>query len=92
MIRMPRHVRRLGQAFKVGDCTDCGVNLAEISNVVTVVLVRRGIDRHEPKAVDAEILQVVELGCQADQIAVAVAVGIKEATRVDFIENRILVP
>ena len=82
----------LGQRLEVGDVADGGVDLPEIGDVVTVVLQGRRVDGHQPEAVDAQLLEVVELGRQADQVAVAVAAGVVETPDVDLIEDGILVP
>ena len=82
----------LGQRLEVGDGADRGMDLAEIGDVVAVVLQGRGVDGHEPEAVDAQLLEVVELGSQADQVAVAVAVGVVETPDVDLVEDGVLVP
>ncbi len=82
----------LGQRLEIGDGADRGMDLAEIGDVVAVVLQGRGIDGHEPETVDAQLLQVVELGGQADQVAVAVAVGVMKAAGIDLVKDRILVP
>ena len=83
---------RLGQRLEVGDGPDGGMDLAEVGDVVAVVLQGRGVDGHQPEAVDAQLLEVVELGRQADQVAVAVAVGVVESADVDLVEDGILVP
>ena len=48
------------QRLEVGDGAVVGVDAHEIGNVVAVVLVRRGIHRQQPDAIDAELLDVVE--------------------------------
>ena len=85
-------VRGLGQRLEVGDGADRGVDLAKIGDVVAVVLQGRGVDGHQPEAVDAQLLEVVELRRQADQVAVAVAVGVVETPDVDLVEDGVLVP
>ncbi len=82
----------LGQRLEVGDRADRGVDLAEVGDVVAVVLERRGVDRHEPEAIDAQLLKIVELRRQPDQVAVAVAVGVEEAADVDLVKDGVLVP
>jgi hypothetical protein len=85
-------VGRLGQRLEVGDGAEGGMDLAEFGDVVAVVLQGGGVDGHQPEAVDAQLLEVVELGSQADQVAVAVAAGVVEPPDVDLVEDRILVP
>ena len=60
----------LGERFKIGDGADRGMNLPEVRDVIAVVFQRRGIDRHQPEAIDAEPLRrVVELGGEPDLVA-----------------------
>jgi hypothetical protein len=37
-------------------------------------------------------MEIVELGGQSDQVAIAVAVGVMKAARIDLVKNGILVP
>ena len=82
----------LGERLEVRDGADRGMDLPEIGDVVTVVLQGRGIDRHEPEAIDTQLLQVVELGGQPGQIAVAVAVGVVKTPGVNLVKDGVLVP
>ena len=92
MIRMPRACAALVRASKSATVPIVGMDLAEVGDVVAVILERRGVDRHQPEAVDAQLLEVVELGRQADQVAVSVAVGVVESADIDLVEDGILVP
>ena len=92
MIRIPSRMGLAGQRLEVGDGADRGMDLAELGDVVAVILQGRGVDRHQPEAIDAELLEIVELRGQADQVAVAVAVGVVEPSDIDLVEDRILVP
>ena len=92
MIRIPRALRLTGQRLEVGDGADRRMDLAELGDVVAVILQRRGINRHQPEAVDAQFLKIVQLRGQADQVAIPVSVGVVESTDIDLIEDRVLVP
>src|SRR5438094_182278 len=64
----------------------------EVGDVVAVVTQRRGIHRQDPQAVDAEVVQIVELAGEPREVTDAVAVGVHEGLHVHFVENRVLVP
>ena len=92
MIRMPRCVRRRGQGLEVLDDADGRVDLAEVGDVVPVVLQGRLVDRHQPEAVDPQVAQVVELLDQPAEVAVAVAARIVEAADIGFVDDGVFVP
>ena len=85
-------MRGPGQDLEVFDGADGGMDAAEVGDVVAVVLQRREINRHEPEAIDAEVLQVIELRGQSGEVAVAVLVRVVESANVDLVEDGILVP
>jgi len=68
------------------------VNAPVVRDVVPIVAERGGEERQQPKAGDAEVLQVVELGRQAGKVADAVAVAVKERADVRLVNDRVLVP
>ena len=63
-----------------------------VGNVVAIVLERRGVERHQPDRVDAEVADVVEFGGESRKIADAVVVRIEERLDVELIDDRVLVP
>ena len=63
-----------------------------VGDVVAVVLERRGEERQQPQAGDAEPLQVVELLRQAGEVADAVVVAVEERLDVRLVDDRVLVP
>ena len=69
-----------------------GVNGAVIGDVVAVVHLGRGAHRGHPDAVDAQLLQIVQPGDDAPQIAGTAAGGILKALGVNLIEHRRLPP
>jgi hypothetical protein len=85
-------MRRRGQGLEVLDDADGRVDLAEVGDVIAVVLQGRLVDRHQPEAVDPELAQVVELLDQPAQVAVAVAARIVEAADIGFVDDGIFVP
>ncbi len=68
------------------------VHVAVVGDVVAVILERRRIERQQPHRVDAELLDVVELGGEAGEIADAVAVRVEERLDVQLVDDGVLVP
>ena len=89
---MPARVRRPDQLAEVVERPVVGVDAAVVGDVVAVVLERRREERQEPQAVDAEVLQVVELLDEPAQIADAVAVRVVERLDVRLVDDGVLVP
>src|SRR5947207_12277225 len=55
---------------------------------VVAVIARRLEDRHQPDAVDAQVVaEVVEFGGEAVEVADAVAIGVGEAAHEDLVED-----
>jgi hypothetical protein len=63
-----------------------------VGDVVPVVLERRGKERQQPQARDAEAVQVIELLREALKIAYAVVVAVEEGLDVRLIDDGVLVP
>ena len=78
-------VQRGDQLVEVGEGAEQRVDVLVVADVVAVVVHRRPVDRREPHHVDAELLQVVQAGQHAAQVAHAVPVGVGEAARVDLV-------
>jgi len=84
---------RTGKKFVEGrQVAEERVDVLVVADVVAVVVLRRLVDRGEPEHVDAELGQVVQMVDDAAQIAHAVAVGIREAARVDLVNDRTFPP
>ena len=80
------------QIIEVGQRAVHGINVFVIGNVVTEIDLGRRKARRNPDRIHAEIFQVIELGCNAVQIADAVIIAIGETSGVDFVENGVLPP
>ena len=80
------------QLVEVGERAEIGMNVAVVRHVVPPVSVRRRHRRVQPDPVDAEPLEVVEPRRQAGQVADAVAVRVREGTRIDLIEDALAPP
>src|SRR6266851_2687894 len=63
-----------------------------IRKVVAEIDLRRRETRRNPNGVDPEILQVIEFGGDALEIADAVVVAVSEAARIKLVENGVLPP
>ena len=74
----PALVRGLDEGAEVLDRAVVGVDAVEVGDVVAAVAERRGVEREQPDAVDAEPLQVVELLLEAAKVARAVVVAVEE--------------
>ena len=68
------------------------VHAPVVGDVVTVVLLRRGVEGQEPDGGDAQVLDVVELVDQSAKIADAVAAFVAEGLDVQFVDDGVLVP
>ena len=68
------------------------VDVAVVGDVVAVVAQRRRVEGQDPEGGDAELLEVVELGGEAVEVADAVAVGVAEGTHVQLVDDGVLVP
>ena len=85
-------VRGLDERAEVLDRAVVRVDAVEVGDVVAAVAKRRGVERQEPDAVDAEPLQVVELVLEAPEVARPVVVAVEERARVDLVEDGGLEP
>src|SRR4051812_8574955 len=63
-----------------------------VADVVARVVLRRGVDRREPDDVHAQLGQMIQVRGDAAQITDPVAVGVREAPRVDLVDDRALEP
>jgi len=85
-------VRCVEEALEVLDRTVRRVDRLVRRDVVAVVAQRRRIERQQPDAVRAELLDVVESFDQPSKIAIAVRVRILERLDVGLIYDRVFVP
>ncbi len=85
-------VRRVEERAEVVQGAVARVDADVVGDVVAVVAQRRGEERQQPEAGDAQVLQVVELLDQPAKVADAVVVGVVEGADVDLVDDRVLVP
>jgi hypothetical protein len=63
------------------------VDVAVVADVVAAVHARRGVERRQPDRVDAELREVVQPGDDPRQVPDTVAVGVREAARIDLVDH-----
>ena len=63
-----------------------------VGDVVAVVAQRGREKWHEPKSVDAQVLQIIELLHQTGKVADAVVVAVAERADVQLVNDRVFVP
>src|SRR5262249_26864598 len=80
------------EPIEVGHGAVHGVDGGVVGDVVAEVNLRRGIHRGEPDGSNVQILEVVKAGNDAVDVAYAVAIGILEAARIDFVYDGVLPP
>ncbi len=85
-------VRRADECSEVVERAVARMHAQVVGDVVAVVFERRGKERQQPEAGDAEALQIVELLGQAREIADAVVVAVEERLDVRLVDDRVLVP
>jgi hypothetical protein len=85
-------VGRVDERLEVVERAVARVDAPVVGDVVAVVLERRGEERQDPQAGDAEALEVVELLRQPGEVADAVVVAVEERLDVRVVDDRVLVP
>lgn len=80
------------QQVELGQVTVDRVDVAVVGDVVTVVVLRRRIERAEPDAVDTELPEVRQSGPYAGQVTDAVPRAVEEAAYVHLVDHRIAPP
>jgi hypothetical protein len=88
----PVQARLVAERHEVAEIAEPAIDTIEIRDVVAVVAVRRGIERQQPDAGDAEASEIVQPARQPDEVADTVAVPILKGLDVDAVDDRVLVP
>ena len=63
-----------------------------IANIISVVVIRRLIHRRQPDHIDAQLLQIIQLGRNSFQISDTIPIAIHKASRIDLIHHRFFPP
>ena len=82
------HARPFKQRVEIGQRAVVGMNAFIVRDVIAPVAVGRGMDRRQPDRIDAQLRDVIELGDQAGEIALPVAIAVAEAADIDLIDRR----
>jgi hypothetical protein len=80
------------EGFEVFDRAVGGVDVEVVGDVVTVVFEGGRVHGHDPEAVHAQFLEIVQFTGQAGEVAVPVAVAVAKGADVDLIEDGVFVP
>jgi hypothetical protein len=76
----------------VAERPELRVHGVEVDDVVAVVALGRGVERHEPQARHADAGEVVDALREAGQVAAAVAVRVEVGLHVQAVDDRALPP
>ena len=68
------------------------VDAVIISDVITIVLQRRGVEGQQPDRGHSQVFEIIQFARQAGEVANAVSVGIHEGTDVQLVDDGVLVP
>jgi hypothetical protein len=63
-----------------------------VHDVIAVVAMCRGVERHQPQAIDSQLRQIVEAIQQSPEITNAVTVGVEVGLYVEAIDDGVLPP
>ena len=74
--------------FELLQCTVIGMDVSVVGNVISVVCIRRGIDRGEPDRIHTQRVNVFQFVINAVQISYTVSVPVSETADPDLIEGQ----
>ena len=67
-------------------------DISVIGNIISIIIIRGGIDRAEPDDIDPKLLQIGEMLCDPVQIPDPVSVAVREGPGIDLIDDRFFPP
>src|SRR5258708_34585276 len=85
-------VSAIQKILEIAQCAVIRVNSVIIGDIVAIIFEWGWVGGHNPQAVDAQLLEVIELARQALNISVAIGIAVKKGAYVHLIEDRIFVP
>ncbi len=85
-------VQGFGHLIEVRQGAQLWVHVAVVVHVVAAIGQRRRVERAEPHGVDAQRLEVWDLGRDAPDVTQAVGVGIGETARIDLVNSGLAPP
>jgi hypothetical protein len=74
---MAGRVASFSESAEVGQRAIVGMDDIEIGDVIAIVEQRRTVHRQQPDAIHPQFLEIVQAGCQAREIALAVGVTVR---------------
>ena len=80
------------QGIHIRQRTVIGVNIAVIADIIAVIPVGRGINRRKPQSTYPKLLQIIQPGDDAGQVADPIAVGVAKAHGIDLIDHLLFPP
>jgi hypothetical protein len=83
---------RVDELHEVAHAAKPGIDGVVVGDVVSVVPVRTGIERHQPDAGDAEPGEMVDPMLEPGKVADPVAIAVLEGFDVETVEDRVLPP
>jgi hypothetical protein len=85
-------MRCIDEPLEIVQCAVDRIDRRVVCNVVAVVSKRRRIERQQPQARDAEVVQVRKLLCEPGEIAYAVRIAVVESADVHLVDDCVFVP
>jgi hypothetical protein len=82
----------LDELCEGAEVSEAGIDAVEVSDVVTVIPLGGGEERHQPDAGNAEAGKVIDALGQTVEVPDAVAIAIEEHLDVEAIDDRVLPP
>jgi hypothetical protein len=82
----------VGELDEIAERAVTRIDVIVVRDVVAVVAIGRGLERHQPDRRDAEPVQVIQAAHQPLEVADPVAVGIHIGTNRQAIDDGVLVP
>ncbi len=76
------------QGVEIVERSEHWIDRAKVGDIIAEVAHRRGEEGRQPDGVDAEARDIVELGGDPRKVPHSVAVGVREAARIDLIDCR----
>jgi hypothetical protein len=88
----PLTVRGAQHLLERRQVAEQGIHVAVIADVVTVVGLRRALERCDPHRLDAQLRQVTQACGDPRQVAHTIAVAVRERARVNLVNDRVTPP
>src|SRR5690349_3779269 len=80
------------EVHEVAQRAVAGVDAVVVGDIVAVVAMRRGLERHQPDGCHAQSVQIVQPSRETAKVADAIAVSVHVSANGQTIDDRVLVP